>query len=72
MLHLHCCARAFSDCSDGRLLFVVVGGLLTAVALLLLSMGSRACGLRWVSARRLSSCGSQTLEDGLSNCGSQA
>ena len=31
---------------SGRLLFVVVGGLLIALALLLPSMGSRPCGLQ--------------------------
>ena len=28
----HCCARAFSSCSEWGLLFLVVGGLLIAVA----------------------------------------
>ena len=31
-LGLRCCARAFSSCSEQGLLFVVVRGLLTAVA----------------------------------------
>ena len=32
VLGLHCCARAFSSCSERGLLFVAVRGLLTAVA----------------------------------------
>ena len=31
-LGLHCCARAFSSCGEGGLLFVAVCGLLVAVA----------------------------------------
>ena len=31
-LGLHCCARAFSSCSEQSLLFVVVHGLLIAVS----------------------------------------
>ena len=31
-LGLHCCVRAFSSCGEWGLLFVVVRGLLTAVA----------------------------------------
>ena len=55
VLGLCCCAQAFSSCGERGLLFVVVRGLLIAVA-------SR-CGA-WaqasvVVARRLSSCGSR-------------
>ena len=32
MLGLHCCVRAFSSCGEQGLLFVVVRGLLIAVA----------------------------------------
>ena len=35
-LGLRCCARAFSSCGDRELLFVVVCGLLIAVASLVL------------------------------------
>ena len=35
-LRLHCCARAFSSFSDRGLLFVVVHGLLIAVASLVM------------------------------------
>ena len=61
---LCCCARAFSSCSERGLLFVVVCGLLTAVASPLQSMGSRRVGF--------SSCGSRALEHRLSSCGAGA
>ena len=38
-LGLHCCARAFSSCRDRGLLFVVVHGLLIAVASLVTEHG---------------------------------
>ena len=38
-LGLHCCARAFSSCSEWGLLFVVVRGLLIAVASLVVEHG---------------------------------
>ena len=38
-LGLHCCARAFSSCSEWGLLFVAVRGLLTAVASLVVEHG---------------------------------
>ena len=41
VLGLRCCARAFSSCSERRLLFVVVRRLLIAVASLVGSTGSR-------------------------------
>ena len=36
---LHCCTRAFSSCSERGLLFVVVRGLLTVVASLVVEHG---------------------------------
>ena len=75
-LGLRCCARAFSGCGEQELLFVVVHGLLIAVAslvaegfsfrwlLLLWSTGSRRCGL--------SSCGLQAIECRLSSFGAWA
>ena len=38
-LGLHCCARAFSSCSERGLLFVVMHGLLIAVASLVAEHG---------------------------------
>ena len=38
-LGLHCCARAFSSCGQRGLLFVVVHGLLIAVASLVVEQG---------------------------------
>ena len=38
-LGLHCCTRAFSSCGERGLLFVVVHGLLTAVASLVAEHG---------------------------------
>ena len=38
-LGLHCCAQAFSSCSEQGLLFVAVHGLLTAVASLVAEHG---------------------------------
>ena len=56
-LGLHCCAQVFSSCCGRGLLFVVMRGLLIAVASL--CCGARALGM-WASvvvARGLSSCG---------------
>ena len=39
VLGLHCCARAFSSCSERGVLFVVVSGLLIAVASLVAEHG---------------------------------
>ena len=36
---LHCCARAFSSCSEWGLLFISVRGLLIAVASLVVELG---------------------------------
>ena len=70
-LGLCCCAWVFSSCSECELLFVVVRGLLIAVAS---RCRARALGVRAsaVVARGLSSCGLQTLERRLSSCGAQA
>ena len=45
-LGLCCCARAFSSCSERELLFVVVRGLLIAVASLVAEHGLLAHGLQ--------------------------
>ena len=60
-----CHTGALSSCSERGLPFVVVRGLLTAVASLLQSTGSRhtgfgSCGL-WALEPRLSSCGTPAL-----------
>ena len=71
-LGLCCCTQAFSSCGKRGLLFVVVRGLLIAVASL--CFGARALGTRAsvVVAHGLSSCGSRALEHRLSSCGSRA
>ena len=71
-LGLHCCARAFSSCSERGLLFDAVRGLLTAVASL--CCGARALGARAavVVAHGLRSCGWLALERRLSSCGARA
>ena len=56
VLGLHCCVGAFSSCSEQRLLFAVVHGLLTTVVSL-----AAECGLQ---ARGLGSCGSQAKSTG--------
>ena len=66
-LGLRCCVWAFSSCGEWGLLFVVVRGLLIAVAS---RCGARALGT-WASvvvARRLRSCGSRALDHGLGSC----
>ena len=62
-LGLCCCAQAFSSCGKWGLLFIVVRGLLIAVAS---PCGARALGHVgfsssgwWVLERRLSSCGTR-------------
>ena len=45
-LGLRCCARAFSSCSERRLLLVAVRGLLIAVASLVADHGLQVCGLQ--------------------------
>ena len=59
MLGLRCYARAFSSCGKWGLLFIVVHGLLIAVA----CCGARALGM-WASVvvvHGLSSCGARAL-----------
>ena len=63
-LALRCCAWAFSSCRERGLLFVVVHGLLIAVASLVSEHRLQARGLSscvsWaLECRRLSSCGSR-------------
>ena len=70
-LGLCCCTRAFSSCGERGLLFVVVHGLLIAVAS---RCGARSLGV-WASvvvAHGLGSCGSRALERRLSSCGAWA
>ena len=71
VLGLHCCAWAFSSCSEQGLLFVAVG---FSLRWLLLLPRAQALGT-WASvvvADGLSSCGSQALEHRLSSCGAPA
>ena len=63
-LGLRYCTQAFFSCGEWGLLFVVVCGLLIAVASLVAEHGL------W--ARGLNSCGSRGLECGLSSCGTRA
>ena len=61
-LGLHCCTQAFCSCSQSGLLFVVVCGLLIAVASLVAGLQAHGLQQLWhassvVVARRLSSCG---------------
>ena len=56
--------QAFSSSGEQGLLFVVVHGLLIAVAFLVAENGSRRAGC--------SSCGTRALECRLSSCGTQA
>ena len=72
-LGLCCCAPAFSSCRERGLLFVVVRGLLTAVASLVVEHGLQVHGLQqlWhagsaVVAHRLQSAGSVVVAHGLS------
>ena len=66
----------FSGCGERGLLFLVVRGLLTVVASLVGSTGSRRTGFSsrgsWAPERRLSSCGTRALERRLSSCGARA
>ena len=45
-LGLRCCAQAFSSCSKGGLLFVVVRGFLITVPSLVAEHGLQVCGLQ--------------------------
>ena len=72
-LGLRCCMRAFSRCGERGLLFIVVRGLLIAVASLVVEHGLQARGLQqlWhsgsvVVARGLQSAGSAVVVHGLS------
>ena len=66
-LHLRCCARAFSSCSEGGLLFVVVcSGFSCCRAW---ALGARASV---VVACELSSCDMWAPECRLSSCGTGA
>ena len=78
-LGLCCCTPAFSSCCEWGLLFIVVRGLLIAVAALLEEHQFQARGLQqlWhtgsvVVALGLSSCGPWALERRLSSCGARA
>ena len=53
-LGLCCCARAFSSCGEWGLLFVVLHGLLIAVASLVAELGLQACGFQqlWLAGSR--------------------
>ena len=66
---LHCCAWAFSSCSE--LLFVAVCGLLIVVASLVVEHGLQAQA-SVVVAHGLSNCDSRALERRLSSCGARA
>ena len=70
-LGLCCCTWAFSSCGERGLLFVVVRGLLIAVASLVAEHGLR-CTASVVVVHGLSSCGSWALERRLSSCGARA
>ena len=77
VLGLCCRAWAFSSWGEWGLLFVLVCGLLTAVASLVAEHRLQACRLLGVHASvvvacRLSSCGSRDLEHSLSSCGTWA
>ena len=69
-LDVHCWARASSSCREWGLLFVMLRGLLIAVASLVAEhrLQVRASV---VVAHRLSSCGSRDLERRLSSCGTR-
>ena len=79
-LGLCCCVRAFSSCGKRRLLFIVVHGLLIAVASLVAGHGLQAHRLQQlehvgsvVVVRRLQGAqASIVMVHGLSSCGAQA
>ena len=71
-LGLRGCARAFSSCHERGPLFVVVRGLLIAVASLVAEHGLLGTQTSVVVAHGLSSCGSRALEHRLSSCGTRA
>ena len=69
---LHCCTWAFSGYGEWGLLFIVMRGLLIAVASLVAQHVFLGVWASVVAARGLSSCGSQALERRLSSCGTSA
>ena len=71
VLGLDCCTWNFSSCSEQGLLFVVVLGLLTAVASLV-ERGLSGARALVMEALGLSICSSRALEHRLSSCGTQA
>ena len=66
---LRCCMWVFSSCGEQELFFIVVHGLLIAVASLVVALSVRASV---VAAHGLSSFGSRALECRLSSCGARA
>ena len=72
-LGLCCCTRAFSSCGEWGLLFVVVHGLLIAVAS---RCGAWALGAwaqqLWHVGSVVAACGLQSTEHRLSSCGAWA
>ena len=72
MLGLFCWAWAFSSCGERGLLFIVVHGLLIAVASLCCRTWALGTQASVVVAHGLSICGSRALEHRLSSCGAQA
>ena len=68
-LGLRCCARAFSSCSERRLLFISVCGPLIAVAFPVAEHRLQGTRASVVVAHGLSRCGSRALEHRLSSCG---
>ena len=71
-LGLRCCTWAFSSCGEQGLLFVVVHGLLIAVACLVAEHGLQVHRLQQLWHVGFSSCGSRALERRLSSCGARA
>ena len=72
-LGLRCCTRAFSSCSEQRLLFVAVRGLLTAVDSLVVKHGLQAHRLQQLWRMGFSSCvmrASVVVPHGLQSSGS--
>ena len=57
VLGLRCSAQAFSSCGERGLLFIVVRGLLIAVAFLVAEHGLSSCGVWALGHVGFSSCG---------------
>ena len=68
MLGLHYCLQLSLGVVSGWLFFVVVLGLLTAVASVFAGLGALGTWASVVVARGFSSCGSRALELDLSSC----